>query len=180
MTGRLIAVVGPSGVGKDSLIDALCADLPGIRRARRVITRDAQAGGEVFNPIDADGFAARVAQGAFALHWSAHGLHYGIPRSVLDDLNEGRDVLANLSRGALPDAARLFPALHVLHVTARPDVLAKRLHGRGRESATEVARRLHRPALPTPEGMPVTEIDNSGPLADAVRAARAALYPASA
>ena len=180
MTGRFIAVVGPSGVGKDSLIDALCADFPGIRRARRVITRDAQAGGEVFDPIDADGFAARVEQGAFALHWSAHGLRYGIPRDVLDDVARGRDVLANLSRGALLDAARLFPAVHVLHVTARPDVLVKRLHGRGRESATEVARRLDRPAPPMPHGVPVTEIDNSGSLADAVRAAKAALYPANA
>jgi ribose 1,5-bisphosphokinase len=177
MSGRVIAVVGPSGVGKDSLIEALCADRPGIVRARRVITRDARAGGEAFDGISAACFADRAARGAFALHWSAHGLRYGIPRGVLDDLAQGCDVLANLSRGVLPDAARLFPALHVLDVTARPEVLARRLQARGRESRQEIARRLARPAPPLPDAVVVTGIDNSGALTDAVRAARDALYP---
>ena len=68
-----------------------------------------------------------------------------------------------------------------LHVTARPDVLADRLAARGRESAQDIARRLSRPAPAFPEGLPVTEIDNSGRLRRTRWSTRLpALYPARA
>ncbi|NKX44781.1 phosphonate metabolism protein/1,5-bisphosphokinase (PRPP-forming) PhnN [Roseicyclus persicicus] len=177
-TGRLIAVVGPSGVGKDSVMEALVAARPDLVRVRRVITRAADAGGEEFEGISPALFAARAAGGDFALHWQAHGLFYGIPREVHDVLGRGQDALANLSRAMLGRAARVFPELHVLHITARPEVLAARLAGRGREGRAEIARRLARPAPAFPEGLRVTEIDNSGRLDEAVAAALAALYPA--
>jgi ribose 1,5-bisphosphokinase len=176
--GRLIAVVGPSGVGKDSLMEALCARRPDLHRVRRVITRAPEAGGEDYEAVSPALFAARAAGGDFALHWQAHGLSYGVPASVEGVLSTGRDALVNLSRGVLGKAAARFDTLHVLHVTARPEVLAERLSGRGRESAREIARRLARPAPPLPEGLRVTEIDNSGALETAVEAALAALYPA--
>jgi ribose 1,5-bisphosphokinase len=175
--GRLIGVVGPSGVGKDSLMEALCARCPDLHRVRRVITRPAEAGGEDFDGISPALFAARAAGGDFALHWQAHGLSYGVPASVRDVLANGRDALVNLSRGVLGKAALKFDTLHVLHVTARPDALAARLAARGRESEAEIARRLSRPAPPMPEGLRVTEIDNSGRLETAVDAALAVLYP---
>ena len=175
--GRFIAVVGPSGVGKDSVMEGLVAERPDLVRIRRVITRAEAASGEDFEGTTPALFAARAAGGDFALHWQAHGLFYGIPRDVHDVLARGQDALANLSRGMLGRAARVFPALHVLHVTARPEVLATRLAGRGRESRAEIARRLARPAMPVPEGVQVTEIDNSDPLERSVAAALAALYP---
>lgn len=175
--GRLIAVVGPSGVGKDSLMEALCAKRPDLVRVRRVVTRAPEAGGEDFEAISPALFAARAAGGDFALHWQAHGLSYGIPREVHQTLARGQDALANLSRAMLGQAARVFPGLHVLHVTARPEVLAARLAGRGREGRAEIARRLARPAPAFPAGLTVTEIDNSGPLERAVDAALSALYP---
>ncbi len=175
--GRLIAVVGPSGVGKDSLMAALCARRPELHRVRRVITRPEAAGGEDFEGVSPALFAARAAGGDFALHWQAHGLSYGVPADVDDVLDQGRDALVNLSRAVLGRARARFPNLHVLSVTARPAVLAERLSGRGRESAAEIARRLARPAPPVPEGITITGIDNSGALKDAVEAALAALYP---
>jgi ribose 1,5-bisphosphokinase len=175
--GRFIAVVGPSGVGKDSVMEALVAAHPDLHRVRRVITRPATAGGEEFDGITPALFAARAAGGDFALHWRAHGLSYGIPREAHDVLTRGQDALANLSRGMLGQAARVFSRLHVLHITARPEVLADRLATRGRESRAGIARRLARPAVAFPPGLTVTEIDNSGRLDDAVAAARAALYP---
>lgn len=175
--GRFIAVVGPSGVGKDSVMEALVAARPELVRVRRVITRAANAGGEDFEGISPALFMARAAGGDFALHWQAHGLFYGIPREVHQVLASGHDALANLSRGMLGQAARVFPTLHVLHITTRPEVLAERLAGRGREGRAEIARRLARPAPAFPPGLTVTEIDNSGRLERAVAAALAALYP---
>lgn len=179
--GRLIAVVGPSGVGKDSLISALCACRPGLLRARRVITRDPAAGGEPFEAVTEQEFLARAVGGGFALSWQAHGLHYGIPVSVDGPLARGEDVVANLSRGAVTGAAARFDRVHVLWVTADPAALARRLAGRGRESGAEIAGRLARAAPPVPADLPpgvaLTRIDNSGALKDSVAAALKALYP---
>ncbi|MEM6740268.1 MAG: phosphonate metabolism protein/1,5-bisphosphokinase (PRPP-forming) PhnN [Pseudomonadota bacterium] len=180
MTGRFIAVVGPSGVGKDSVMEGLCAKRPDLVRARRTITRDPDAGCEAFDGVSRAAFAQRAAAGAFALQWQAHGLCYGIPVTVHAVLRDGRDVLANLSRGVLVEASDVFDRLLVLHVTAQRNVLASRLLARGRETETEVARRLARPALSLPETLKVIDIDNSGSLQDAVSQADIALYPLDA
>jgi ribose 1,5-bisphosphokinase len=177
MSGRLIAVVGPSGVGKDTVIDALVAAAHGLHRARRVITRPAEAGGEDFEGVTPAEFERRRAQGDFVLWWDAHGLRYGIPRAIVAQLDAGQDVIANLSRGALPDARRLFTGMTVLALTARPEVLAARLMARGRESAEDVATRLARAAEFRVEGPDVIAIDNSGTPGETLAAARAALYP---
>ncbi len=175
--GRLIAVVGPSGVGKDSVIDALCAAMPGMVRARRTITRDNGAVGEDFESVDDATFRARASRGAYLLSWEAHGLSYGVPAGIRRDLEAGRDVIVNLSRGVLDEARGLFPGMKIISLTARPEVLAARLSGRGRETAEDVARRLGRAAEFRVEGPDVVELDNSGTLAETVEAARAALYP---
>mgnify|MGYP005991391809 CR=1 FL=1 len=180
MSGQFFAVVGPSGVGKDTLMAQACAQVPGLACVRRVITRDAGAGGEAFDAVTEPDFAAMVQRGAFALHWAAHGLRYGIPAGVIGRLARGERLLCNLSRGALPAAAKAFPGMRVLHVTARPDVLAARLAARGRESDGDIARRLARSApLPEtlPEGVQVVNIDNSGALDDALAAMIRALQP---
>jgi len=174
VTGRLIAVVGPSGVGKDSLIEALCAARPGLLRARRVITRP-PAKSEPFDAVSEAEFERMRATGRFALHWGAHDLHYGIPVETLTEVREGGAVIANLSRGVLAEATRVYPAVTILSVTAPTEVLAVRLGARGREVGDEIARRLARPAPPPPPGARIVEVDNGGALEDAVAQALAAL-----
>lgn len=180
MAGRFIAVVGPSGVGKDSVMAGLCAARPDLVQLRRVITRPPNAGGEAHEAVSPALFAASAAGGDFALHWQAHGLSYGIERTAHEVLARGQDALANLSRAMLERAALVFGDLTVVHVTATPQALAARLAARGRETQTEIARRMARPAPAFPPGLRVIEIDNSGPLHHAVDTALAALYPPSA
>lgn len=176
--GPVIGVVGPSGVGKDSLMSALAVSGPQLRLMRRVITRAPEAGGEDYHAVTEAEFSALAENGVFALHWQAHGLHYGIPRDI-ERMREGSGgVLVNLSRAVLLEAQEAFGGFIVLSVTAQPEVLAERLSGRGREDAEEVQRRLSRAANPLPEGLRrVHEIDNSGALSAAVTAALAALHP---
>ena len=175
--GPVIAVVGPSGVGKDSVMEALAASDPGLCLMRRVVTRAAEAGGEDYEAVSEQEFARRVEAEHFALHWGAHGLHYGIPRTIEDLRADGQGVLVNLSRSVLLEAQQRFDNFIVLSLTARPEVLAERLSRRGREDRAEVARRLARATHPLPSGLRhLHEIDNSGALAAAVSAAKAAIY----
>jgi ribose 1,5-bisphosphokinase len=69
-------------------------------------------------------------------------------------------VVFNGSRAALEQAAGVFPGLQVIHVTAPAEVLAKRLKGRGRETARQIASRLARSVDDVPIGLPVIEIVN--------------------
>jgi ribose 1,5-bisphosphokinase len=173
VTGALVAVVGPSGVGKDSVIAGLVAARPDLIWVRRAITRP-PSGTEPFESLTRDAFAAREAAGGFCLAWEAHGLRYGIPAEALDAARGGAILLANLSRHHLARARAIFPALRVLSLTARPEILAARLAERGRETAADIAARLARRA-PLPGGLHVVEVANDGPLEETVAQALAVL-----
>jgi phosphonate metabolism protein PhnN/1,5-bisphosphokinase (PRPP-forming) len=156
----LVAVVGPSGAGKDTLMGLARARLEGdarFRFVRRAITRPAEAGGEEHRALDEAAFAAEREAGGFALWWQAHGLSYGIPRDIEVDLAAGRVVVANLSRGVLAQAASF--RLRVLVITAPVELLAARLAARGRETPADIAARLRREAA-LPEGLDVARVMN--------------------
>jgi ribose 1,5-bisphosphokinase len=180
MAGRLFAVVGPSGAGKDTLMAAAQAHRPDLVMVRRVITRAPDAGGEDFDAVTEAEFLNRRDAGAFALWWQAHGLYYGIPASIDDALAEGRDVVFNGSRGVLSEASEKYPGLVVLLITASDAVLAERLAARGRESAADIAARLKRAAFALPAGLNIREIRNDGALEDAVQAVLDVCQPESA
>lgn len=177
MSGRLIAVVGPSGVGKDTVMRALAGAVPGLGIVRRVITRPAEPEGEDHVTVSEEEFRALAERGAFLLHWEAHGLHYGIPAEVADTLAQGRDMLVNLSRSVLVRAAERAARFEVVALDADPDVLAKRLAARGRETADQIGARLSRVTQPLPEDLKIIHADNSGALSATLARIRAGLYP---
>ncbi len=165
----LVLVVGPSGAGKDSLLNAARTafrDDPRVSFARRVITRPADPLGENHEPVTVVEFAARD----FALSWSAHGLRYGIP---IEALAAAPVVVANVSRGVIAEAASRHDVC-VIEVTAPAEQLAARLAARGRESATDMASRLARSAA-IPAGVAVETVCNDTSLDEAVRHFVAAL-----
>ena len=140
--GALVLVVGPSGAGKDTLLGAAQAMLGGNDRVvfpRRVVTRAEAAPGEDHIAMRPEHFTAAVTRGAFALTWVAHGLFYGVPASVRDDLAADRLVVVNVSRTAIMAAERLAERSVVFNITAATDVLARRIAGRGREPIDEIA-----------------------------------------
>lgn len=175
MTGpaarRVIGVVGPSGVGKDSVMRGLTELHPHYRLVRRVITRAPELGGEAFEPVDNAEFEAREKAGVFCLSWNAHGLQYGIPESVRARAWDGTVQLVNLSRSVLMKAQKVLPGFGVLNITASPETLAARLTARGRESSEDIKSRLAR-TVPLPiDRMLVLSISNDGALDATVAAA---------
>ena len=144
--GRLVLVVGPSGAGKDTLIDlarkALASDA-GVVFARRVITRPASAFEDHDTLSDAD-FARAARDGAFALSWEAHGLRYGVPALVDGEIAAGRTVVCNVSRTIIAAARRRYANVTAVLITAPTEILAQRLAARRRSSDGEIVDRLAR------------------------------------
>jgi ribose 1,5-bisphosphokinase len=146
MSGRLIYLMGPSGSGKDSLLNAARERLAerGCVIARRVITRSAEAVGEDAISVMPAEFDQQEATGAFALSWRANGLAYGIPRQIDDWLAAGQDVLVNGSRGHLAQARERYPELLAILLQVNEAALRQRLQARGRESVEQIEARLAR------------------------------------
>jgi ribose 1,5-bisphosphokinase len=169
--GTLILVVGPSGAGKDTLLDAARTHFEGDKTivfACRCITRDDQIG-EQHAALSKAEFARREEEGGFFLCWRAHGLEYGITAEVVEKLASGHTVVLNISRRVIREAREKWPRTHVIQVTARPDVLRERLLERGREGADGIGERLERAGeIRLAEAEWLSELDNSGDLASAV------------
>ncbi|AYG57593.1 phosphonate metabolism protein/1,5-bisphosphokinase (PRPP-forming) PhnN [Rhizobium jaguaris] len=171
--GTMAVVVGPSGAGKDTLMNLAArhfAGRPDVHFVRRVITREGDAGNEDHKAVSDADFDAMQHAGAFVVSWEAHGLKYGIPADVARELAQGNLVIANGSRSALHHFQTAFPRLKVINITARREVLAERLMARGRESREDVLKRLERSSLTVQGNYDVADIDNSGTLEEAERA----------
>jgi ribose 1,5-bisphosphokinase len=166
--GKIVYVMGRSGVGKDSLIAAAREVLPpGAVIIRRYVTEVRGGGDDLY--IKPEEFARQAMNKAWALHWSAHGLKYGISTLLDEQLLSGLIVVVNGSRGYLKEAVRLYPDLVPVLVTTAPEVLKERLEKRGREGIESIDERLKRTDLTFDlSGQNIVTIDNSGLLKTAV------------
>lgn len=171
--GALVLVVGPSGVGKDTLIGGARKALDADKRfvfVRRVVTRRADRELEDHDSMDRAQFEALEAAGRFALSWDAHELRYGLPLSLDTDIALGHVVVANVSRHVIAEARAKYPACNVVMISAEISLRAERLTRRGRESREQITARLARESAPVPAGIDPIIIDNSGSLAIGVTA----------
>ena len=170
MSGVFVAVVGPSGAGKDSLMREASQRLrsdEAFHFVRRVVTRPSSAH-EDHDSLSPEAFAAAERVGAFALTWRAHDLSYGVPIGVDAEVARGRVVIANLSRAAVQAVRSRFVNSCVVLITASEATLAARLAARGREDVAARQGRVARAnslALPAP---PDYIIENDGSLQSGV------------
>lgn len=160
--GRLVLVVGPSGAGKDSVIRYAREKLAGNSRfvfPRRIITRTADPLLEDHDTVDTERFQTLVQNEAFALWWAAHGLKYGVSKSVETDLKHGKTAVLNVSRSIVADAVERYANTLIAEIWATPAILAVRLATRAREGE-DVAQRVARAMEPLPPAIKVYRIVN--------------------
>ena len=173
MTGPLVYVMGPSGAGKDSVLDRarsmLSVEAP-IAFAHRYITRPANVGGENHVALSRAEFALRRAHGLFAFHWHAHGNDYGIGREVDAWRAAGLTVVVSGSREHYEKVAGNDPDLQPVLITAEVDKLRARLTTRGREDAAAAASRLARSSAYAVSDSRLVTIVNDGELDAAAEA----------
>lgn len=148
MNGLWVFVCGPSGSGKDSVIDSARQALSGrsdIVFARRMVTRPVQPGSD-HDPVTAPVFAGLLQSGGLCWHWQAHGFCYGIASRYADAVRAGCLVVVNGSRAhvnSLPPSSDR----RVVQISTDPERLAARLAQRGRDTEMAVTERLARNAI---------------------------------
>ena len=144
--GRVVLLVGPSGAGKDAVLqEARCrlASRKQFAFARRVVTREPD-GAEDHDCVSASEFSSRLRQGGFALNWQAHGLHYGIPVEIDEAVRHGGCIVLNASRTIVARARARYRNVAVVLIDAPAELRADRLAKRRREHGPDLAVRLAR------------------------------------
>lgn len=165
--GRFVLVVGPSGAGKDTLIDLARTTFRNNDRIvfpRRVVTREASAS-ERNECMSREEFDAALARGEFAVSWIAHGHCYALRSSIDAEIANGRIVVANVSRTVVSELRKAYRHVLVVEVTAPVEILRERLARRGRSSDGDVETRLQR-ANPQTIVEPDMVVNNVGLAAD--------------
>ena len=171
-TGTLTLVVGPSGAGKDTLI-AIARELVGSDRTivfpRRVVTRERSAAEDhdSMAPVE---FDEATRQGAFAFWWEAHGLKYGLPIRVNEDIRGGKTVVCNVSRQIVPRLRQSYMSCKVVLVDAPRDVRTTRIAARHRATDSVSEERLDRHISDGETLVPDLVIQNVGDPRDGGRA----------
>jgi len=165
--GVFVAVVGPSGSGKDTILSYARERLqhrPEFHFVRRIVTRAAAGDTEEHDTLNEQAFDAALQSGAFSLHWDAHGLRYALPKSVDHHVENGSVVIANVSRSTLGELGSIYANVRIVHLNVERQVLARRLAQRGREDAAAIEERLRRSAQAIAHRDGAIMLDNSGPV----------------
>lgn len=165
--GTLVLVAGPSGAGKDSILRYATKRLghdPAYVFPRRMITRQVDVTAEDHDSLTADEFKAMAQSGGFAFSWEAHGLQYGIPSSILEQLAKGRVASINVSRTIVSEASERYPRTVLVEITAGPELRARRIAARRRESLEDALARQNRNIARCSIAIPSYEIINDGAL----------------
>lgn len=150
----LVIISGPSGVGKDTIIEAMRA-LPDGRDYRYVVTcttrppRPGEVDGTSYIFLDRDRFAALRDAGEL-LEWAeVHGNWYGTPRDqVRDALAAGHHAILKIDVQGAQKVKSLVPdALLVFVIPPTLEELFSRLRSRATESADALELRQRNAAI---------------------------------
>jgi len=139
--GRLFLISGPSGAGKDAVIDGTHRRFTGYPKMvfpLRTITRPEGFGGEIHVAVTPAQFDRLRRRGAFALCWRARGLNYAVPASIDAELAAAATVVVNVAPTVLGEARARYPLASLVWVTASAETCRRRLAERRRESLEEI------------------------------------------
>jgi guanylate kinase len=145
--GNILLVVAPSGAGKSTLVNALLERDAAIVLSVSHTTRPPRPGeqdGREYHFVTVDEFMRRRAAGEFLESAEVHGNYYATSRTWLEErVRGGTDVLLEIDwQGARQVKARFPHAVGIFILPPSIDALEARLHKRGQDSASVIARRL--------------------------------------
>lgn len=146
--GRLIVFSGPSGAGKDSVLEEYFkTEHQGVWKSVSYTTRPARENerdGIDYNFISVDEFEDNIKNGN-VLEYTKYGLnYYGTPKAPVDEhLKKGETVILKIEVNGAANIKKIYPDSVAVFITPPSvEVLEKRLRSRGTESDEDISRRL--------------------------------------
>ena len=147
--GKLIVLIGPSGVGKGTLVRSLLARHPDIILSISVTTRAPRVGeidGKDYYFVSLDQFQEMVENGAL-LEWAKFANNcYGTPKQAVEEqINLGKSVLLEIELEGARQIRQSFPqALTIFILPPSWEELERRLRSRAQDSESAINLRLER------------------------------------
>ncbi|GAC1635714.1 MAG: guanylate kinase [Chloroflexota bacterium] len=143
----LVILSGPSGVGKDTVIQRLRDRLPDIYYAVTATTRPPRSGethGDSYYFLSQQEYDGMLDRGDLLAPAEVHGHWYGAPvDGIAAALANGRDVLLKIDVQGAMQVRRRFPqAVFIFIAPASMSALVNQLHSRETESPREFKRRV--------------------------------------
>jgi guanylate kinase len=145
---RLYVISGPSGVGKDSIIEQLRTRFPDIHFAVTATTRPRRPGeidGIHYYFLDEETFAEREEQGEFLESATVYGLRYGVPKwPIRAAIEQGRDVVVKVDVQGAATIRDLIPAAIFIFIAPESlTALLQRLRQRKTDDPETLMRRFN-------------------------------------
>ncbi len=145
--GRLVILSGPSGVGKDTVLEAWNAADSRVTRVVACTTRDPRPGevdGVDYHFIDVESFLKMAGDGAFLEFKEVYGNHYATPLHHMEAiLDAGKIAVLKID---VQGAAEVMPlrsdAISIFLLPPSDAELERRIRGRGTETEEATLRRL--------------------------------------
>lgn len=145
MSRVLFIVSAPSGAGKTSLVGALLAADPQVRKSVSYTTRDPRPGevnGRDYHFVSPADFERKLAQGDFLEHALVHGNRYGTSQQWVAEQAARHDIVLEIDwQGAAQIRKRRPDAVSIFILPPSMEALATRLQARGQDSAETIASR---------------------------------------
>lgn len=145
--GNLIVISGPSGAGKDSIVERLlrinrdtCLSISATTRSPRGQEKD----GVDYFFLTREEFEKKIEDNEFLEYAEYNGNYYGTPKSgITDKLNAGKDVLLVIEiQGALKVKELIKEAIFIFILPPSMAELRRRLVGRKTEDKEKIINRF--------------------------------------
>ena len=148
MKHLLMAISGPSGVGKGTLVKTIIKRRADVVESVSCTTREPRVGeidGREYFFISKDEFLRRIQENDFLEYDEHFGNYYGTPKSFVEKTLKEKSVIMEIDVVGALKAKESFPEC-VLIMIAPPSLeeLKARLIGRGTETKEEIENRLSR------------------------------------
>ncbi len=148
MRNVVLAISGPSGVGKGTLVNLLMEEDENLITSISCTTRAPREGeenGKHYFFLTKEEFARRIDEQDFLEYDEHFGNFYGTPRSFVEEQLKEKSVILEIDVVGALNAKKLMPQT-VLIMIAPPSIeaLEARLFGRGSENPEQVKERLER------------------------------------
>lgn len=149
MSGKLIVISGPSGVGKSTVVSGVMAQCDTLQFSVSATTRPMRPGevdGKNYYFVDHATFQTMIREEKLLEYAQYVGNYYGTPEAPLNEaLAQGKDVLLDIEvQGALRVKARRPDAVLIFMLAPSFADIEKRLYGRGDTAPALVEERLNR------------------------------------